>query len=279
MTQDEVDELVLAVRDGLSKGQSIHHLFATHDMPCSERSFYRYVERQDIPIKSIDLAKKVKYKKRHKAKIDIHASGFYNGHEYEDFLLLEDDERASVTEVDTVWGTRSDRKCILSLHRVDLHFQLYMLLERRDTAHVVAALDLLEKCCDGKFREFFGLLLLDRGVEFDDISGIESSMAGGVRCAAYFADPNRPDQKGACEKNHVELRKILPKGTSLANMDMATLALICSHVNSSVRKGLGDTTPMQMAMAVLPKCIFDALGLFLIPPTDVIGAPNILYRP
>ena len=280
MTKDEMDFLVERVREGLKQGQSIHHIFATEDMPCSERSFYRHVHNEDVPILPIELAKKVKYKKRKKAKSTSHKSGFYAGHEYEDYLALPEEDRAMTTEVDTVWGKKKDRKSILSLHRVDLHFQPYLLLQARATTEVITALDWLEMCLEGRFSEFFGLMLLDRGTEFDDIAGIERSCLGeGTRCAAYFTDPSRPDQKGAAEKNHVELRKLLPKGTSFENLDSYTLAEICSHVNSSVRKGCGDTSPMQLAQLVMPASLFENLGLRLIPPQDVIGAPGILYQP
>jgi IS30 family transposase len=195
-------------------------------------------------------------------------------------MALPEEDRAIVTEVDTVHGKKGDRKCILSLHRADLHFQIYILLPSCTMQSTVDALDWLEEICDGHFSELFGLLKMDRGSEFDDISGIEmSAFHGGRRCAAYFADPNRPDQKGACEKNHVELRKILPKGTSLQNMDSVTLALICSHVNSSIRKGCGNATPFQLAALCVPPGLLDKLGLQLIPPQEVIAAPNILYKP
>lgn len=280
LTEEEMGTLVDTVRTGLAKGQSIHHIFETYDMPCSERSFYRHVENQSIPIKTIDLAKKAKYKKRKRKKEVVHGTGFFAGHEYDDYLELPEEDRAIATEVDTVWGSKSDRKCILSLHRVDLHFQIYMLLESRTKDEVVRALDDLELFCDGQFSDLFGLMLLDRGVEFDDIAGMEQScMSDNRRCAVYFTDPNRPDQKGSCEKNHVELRKVLPKGTSLQNMDVPTLSSICSHVNSSIRKGCGNASPMQLAMLCMPQFLFDNLGLLLIPPQDVVGAPNILYRP
>jgi len=280
LTEDEAKTLTEAVRSGLAKGQSIHHIFESRDLPCSERSFYRYVENQDIPIKSIDLHKKVKYKKRKRKKAPARNSGFFAGHEYSDFLALPGDFRAAVTEVDTVHGKKGDRKCILSLHRVDLHFQIYVLLPSCTMSSVVEALDWLEECCDGHFSEFFGLLLMDRGSEFDDIYGIEmSAFHDGRRCAAYFADPNRPDQKGACEKNHVELRKIIPKGTSLQNLDDQTLALVCSHVNSTIRKGCGNAAPFQLASLCAPPGLLDRLALRLIPPLEVISAPCILYRP
>jgi IS30 family transposase len=280
LTEDEMRLVVDTVYAGLAKGQSIHHIFETYDLPCGERSFYRYVEDQSIPVKSIDLAKKVKYKKRKKKNTHIHGTGFYAGHEYLDFLELPEEDRTIWTEVDTVWGKRRDRKCILSLHRVDLHFQIYLLLQERTKEEVVRVLDWLEVCCDGQFQEFFGLLLLDRGGEFDDIAGIEKSCESNrTRCAAYYCDPSRPDQKGACEKNHVELRKIIPKGTSMKNMDAITLANICSHVNSTIRKGCGNVSPMQLAMLFMPQTLFDNLGLELIPPKDVISTPGILYQP
>lgn len=280
LTEEETGLLVDTVRAGLAKGQSIHHIFEASDLPCSERSFYRYVENQSIPILSIDLAKKVKYKKRKHKKEKIHGVGFFAGHEYDYYLELPEQDRAITTEVDTVWGIRGGRKCILSLHRVDLHFQIYLLLQSKTKEEVVRAFDWLELACEGRFSEFFGLVLLDRGSEFDDISGMERSCESNMkRCSVYFTDPQRSDQKGACEKNHVELRKVLPKGTSLQNMDTFTLAGICSHVNSSIRKGCGNTSPIQMAMLCLPQSLFDNLGLTPIPPDEVVSAPRILYRP
>jgi IS30 family transposase len=280
MASEEMAQLTDVVRQGLRQGQSVHHIFATNDLPCSERSFYRHVHNEDVPILPIELAKKVKYKKRRHAKSVSHKAGFYAGHEYEDYLALDDDDRAYTTEIDTVLGKKTDRKCILSLHRVDLHFQIYLLLERKTKEESVKAIDWLEECSEGRFSEFFGLCLFDRGTEFDDIAKIErSALHEGTRLAAYFTDPSRPDQKGHAEKNHVELRKLLPKGTSLNNMDSATLADICSHVNSTVRKGCGDTSPTQLAQLVFPQSLLDNLGLRLILPKDVISAPGILYDP
>jgi IS30 family transposase len=281
LTEGEMGLLIENVREGLARGQSVHHVFETYEMPCSERSFYRYVESGSVPILSIELAKKVRYKKRRKRKA-VHEGGFYAGHEYDDFMELPDEERAAVTEVDTVLGCKRDGRCILSLHRVDLHFQIYMLLGGRTKEAVVDAFDWLAVCCGGagRFGELFGLMLLDRGSEFDDIDGMERDKATlERRCACYFADPSRPDQKGACEKNHVELRKILPKGTSLEGMDAYALAEICSHVNSTVRRGCGDATPFDLAKLVFPQELFDNLGLRPIPARDVVAAPNILYVP
>ena len=287
VTAQEMGGLVETVRSGIAKGQSTHRMFEANEMPCSERSFYRHVENGSVPILAIELAKKVKYKKRKRAKKQSHESGFYKGREHGGFMELPADERACATEVDAVVGRRGGSRCILSLHRADLHFQVYLLLQAKTKEETVRALDWPEARCEDPetgescFGDLFGLMLLDRGCEFDDIEGMERSARdpSRKRCATYFADPSRPDQKGACEKNHVELRKILPKGTSLEALDAATLADICSHVNSSMRKGCGNASPFALAQPALPAYLLENPGLRPIPPKEVVGAPNIPYRP
>lgn len=47
MTGHEMQFLVSAVREGLAKGQSVRHVFASRDdLPCPDRSFYRHVEKR-----------------------------------------------------------------------------------------------------------------------------------------------------------------------------------------------------------------------------------------
>lgn len=281
LTEDEMPLLVECVREGIRKGQSIHHIFETHDLPVCERTFYRYVEEEKVPILPIELAKKVRYRKR-KRKKAVHEGGFYAGHEREDFLELPEEERAIVAEGDTALGPKRSSRCILSLHRKDLHFQVYLLLGSKTKEAVKDALNWLEACCGGPdaFAELFGVIVFDRGSEFDDIEGMGRSFKDPFRkrCAVYFADPSRPDQKGSAEKNRVELRKLLPKGTSFGKMTPYELAEICSHVNSAIRKGRGNATPFALAKMVFPQELFDNLGLREVPPQDVIGAPNILHR-
>ena len=287
MTPQEMETLVEKVRDGLSKGQSVHHIFASRELPCSERSFYRHIEAEDFPIIALELPKKVKYKKRSHPGGRVHDSTFYAGRTYDDFMRLPEQVRAHAAQGDSVIGRQGDRKRIFSLHRPDLSFQLYFLAQDGTTAPIVAALDELERACiepktgERRFEELFGVILFDRGSEFDDIEGMERSCLdpGRKRCRVFFADPGRADQKASCEKNHVELRKILPKGTSMEALTVGQLKEICSHVNSTIRKGCGNTTPFGKAKCVFPQFMLDALGLREVPPEDVIATPGVLYDP
>lgn len=129
------------------------------------------------------------------------------------------DERAIVTEVDTVLGRKASHRCILSLHRVDLRFQIHFLLGSKSKEAVKRALDWLEIRCGGpqEFRNLFGLPLCDRGTEFDDIDGTERSFSDPLqkRGHVYSADPSRPDQKGACEKTTWSCGRLRQRGPRL----------------------------------------------------------------
>ena len=97
----------------------------------------------------------------------------------------------------------------------------------------------------------FGLILEDRGTEFSDVAGIER----GGRYSAYFTDSMCAGQKGACERGHVELRKIIPEGTPIdgLRLDPWLMAGICSHTDSNLRLLIGDESPAALAEACLPR--------------------------
>ena len=88
-------------------------------------------------------------------------------------------------------------------------------------------------------------------------------------------DPVKPGQKGACEKNHVELRKILPKGTDFDALTQWDVSVACSHVNSYVRAGQG-AAPMALASLALPANLLESLGITAVPPDDVVMRPGLL---
>lgn len=278
MTGREMAFLAETVKAGLELGQPVHHIFASRgDLPCSERSFYRHVENEDIDVRKMDLRKKVKYKKRNKKKASPHEAEFYAGREYSDYVALPDERRARTVQMDCVEGAEGDEQALLTLHFVMLRFQIYILLAKKDRAHVVAALDWIEELFGGRaFKELFGLILTDRGTEFDDIAGIER----GGRCSVYYTDPQCSDQKGGCEKNHVELRKIIPKGTSIDGLgiDAWIVVGICSHANSSMRLSIGDASPMALAKAALPAPLLEGLGLALVPPDEVETRLELIGR-
>lgn len=279
MTGHEMRMLAEAVREGLAKGQSVHHIFASRDdLPCSERSFYRHVENEAIDVHKMELRKKVRYKKRRKGPARGRDDGIFEGRTRADWLALPDEARMNTVQMDCVEGAEGDSQAILTLHFLPIRFQIYVLLGRKDPGHVVAALDRLESLLGGPaaFKGVFGTILADRGAEFSDVAGMER----GGRCSVYFCDTMRADQKGACEKNHVELRKIIPKGASIdaLGLDPWLMGGICSHANSSLRLSVGDASPAALAAVALPAALLDGLGISAVPPADVETRPELIER-
>ena len=83
-------------------------------------------------------------------------------------------------------------------------------------------------------------MLTDNGSEFADEGAIAALLGerdGETRL--FYCDPRQSQQKGACEKNHVEIRKLLPKGAGIRfdRLTAADCALLMSQVNSEPRGG------------------------------------------
>lgn len=264
------------VKGLLSQGQSIQAIWLTHgsEFPVCERTFYNYVDKGVMGLANIELPKKVKYAPRKKRtggepKMDL------AGRTYADWLALPDDLKLLTVQMDCVEGLRRNSKCILSLHFARLFFQPCILLDNKDQAHVKAALDAVEAYCEGSFADVFPAMLGDRGSEFLDFAKIETGLDGSRRTRMFYCDPVKPGQKGACEKNHVELRKILPKGTDFDALTFGDVAEACSHVNSYPRPGQG-AAPLKLASLALPANLLESLGVHAIPPDDVIMTPKLL---
>lgn len=151
--------------------------------------------------------------------------------------------------MDTVIGRASDRQCVLTLYLRCCRAQVRPLLPERSSSAVAAALDMLETAV-GKdaFRRMFGLILTDNGPEFSDWGSVERSCPPGkeARCRACCCDVRQSQRKGGCERNHVELRRILPKrrGVPFDDLEAADMAVVMSQLNSEPRP----------SMAFMPRC-------------------------
>lgn len=128
-------------------------------------------------------------------------------------------------------------------------------------------LDSLQKAAPAAYARLFGLLLTDNGSEFADCEGIERSALdpSARRRSVYYCDVRQSQQKGGCECNHVEVRKILPKGrgVSLDRLTARDCAVLMSHLNSEPRPALGGMCAIDMLLAALGddgRDLLDALG-------------------
>lgn len=281
-TSEELAAMVAVVKSLMKKGQSLSRIWQTHgsEFPIGARTFYRYINLGILDICNLELPKKVKYKPRRKRKRgEAPFRPSLEGRTCEDFLKLDYDVQMSAVEMDYAVSARGSEKAILTLLFRRFCFQIMVMLPAHTAECVARALDSVEMLCGRQaFMDHFGVILTDRGSEFLGFEAIERSVDGGKRCSVYYCDPLQSGQKGRCEKNHVELRKILPKGTRFEGITNLALSAICSHVNSCTRPVLGGAAPIDIAEKILPVDLLDGLAIQKIDPDEVVMRPSLLVE-
>ncbi len=250
----------------------------------SVATLYTIIDSGILNARNMDLSEKLsrhRPKKKRKSK-DAYAvlTKEKIGHMYSDYLEYISKYDVFTVEMDCVEGKRSDNNAILTLHWKECHMQLYFMLDRHDPAHVVEMLDRIETQFDSLdlFRECFPLILTDNGEEFTEIKGMERSclVPRKKRTHVFFCEPNRSDQKGFAERNHRLLRMIIHKRKSIKDLIQSDMTLASNHINSYLRKSLGNECPYDIAARTLPEDFFGHLGLEKLPPEQIILKPSLL---
>lgn len=279
------EEAIEVIKAGLAKGQSPAHIIEANPdkVPFGMRSLYNYLAGAKADtLTKLDLPRAVRYKPRNRSadggKSPQIPRAALEGRRWSDFCALDPMDQENAVEMDTVVGRLGkDTQCVLTLFMRRIGFQFYILLPDKTASSVVEALDSLQDLCGPRFPKLFGVVLTDRGSEFADAERIEHGKDGRARLRLYYCDPNRSQQKGRAERNHEELRRILPKGKT--NFDRLTgrdMAACMSHVNSYMRGSMGWASPMDLASALFPKGLLDAYGIESIEPGEVNLAPSLV---
>lgn len=257
--------------------------FKKKDIEISKNTLYRLIDSGLLEARNINLHERVK-RRQNKRKRYNNGETYAvltldkAGHLWGDYLKYIAKHDVATVEMDCVEGKKTDKAALLTLHFKEAHMQLAIILDVQDAKNVVEALDKIEMMLGyDLFCEMFPLILTDNGHEFTDIAGMERSCTeeGKQRTMIFFCEPNRSDQKGSCERNHREMRKIIPKGTSLEPFSQQDIGKMVDHLNSYVRPSLHGKCPYDMASAIYPEDFFLLLGLEKIPADKVIMSPHL----
>ena len=286
MDRGRFELAVSLIRSDLARGLSPQQIAEARaeQVGVSKSTIYRWVEEGYGGMSNAELRRKVGYKPRRKGRAK---KATHHGQErsYQAFLELPEGERARACEMDTVCGRPTDSQCLLTLMSRACRVQLPLLMASKTKEATVEALDEVERAIGLEaFRRLFGLVLTDNGGEFEDAGGIERSRTreGESRCRVYYCDPMQSQQKGACEKNHEEIRKMLPKGLGISfdDLDEVDAWFVGSNVNSEPRPSLMGLSPLAMLRAAEPAvavALADRLGICELPYDQLdltLGAVN-----
>ena len=282
LTEEQLAAVNAVVAPLVRQGHSFEAICAAHpELGVCARTLYNYQADGILETSDVELPRKARVRPRKRRREMGRPRVDRSGREYVDFMALPDEERARAVQGDSVVGRQGNRHDVLSLHLVARRFQLYLLKDHGDPAATVHAIDRVERAMGSRerFEAAFGVLLLDRGVEFDDFGGIEDSCLepGRRRCRVFYCDPQESNQKSQCERNHEQLRRILPKRrTDMDALSEADVAACCSHVNSYPLASLGGVSPIDNLGAIVPAEALAALGVLRLEPDEVVLRPSLM---
>ncbi|MDY4920301.1 MAG: IS30 family transposase [Phascolarctobacterium sp.] len=290
LTEADIKRLDKLISPLINKGQPLIHIMAQHkeEIPVSIRTIYSYIEKGFFSIKNIDLRRKVGYKPRRKPrKKDLSGyavQAYLVGRKYSDFkeYLLEFEDDSAVVEMDTVLGTKSSRKRILTMTFRRNNLMLMFLLSDGKASSVVNIFRYLEHelgldC----FRRVFKIFLTDNGGEFKDNINLEYTKENDIRTKVYYCDPMASWQKGCAEKNHEFIRYAIPKGTSLGPFTSEDITLLMNHINSVKREIFGGKSPYELLKEEIKhgdndmQKLMEVMHMEEVPPDEIILTPKL----
>ena len=280
ISEAELAHLDSVVSPLLLKGQSIHHVAQNHadSIMCSEKTLYTYIDNNLLTARNIDLPRKVRLRPRKSKpvplKVDKACRVGRTWKDYCDHIILHPD--TPVVQIDSVEGIKGG-KVLLTVHFVNSSLMLAFLRDSNDSQSVIDIFDRLYlELRPDIFMELFPVILADNGSEFSNPSRIEFDSLGNLRTRLFYCDPSAPYQKGAAENNHEFIRRIIPKGTDLALYTQDQISLMMSHINSYLRKALGNKSPYDTFAFQYGTEPLEKFGLRRIPCDEITLSPELL---
>lgn len=270
------------LKEGISKGQSIHHIIEANKdkIRYSERSAYRLIDKAQTIVQPLDLKRKVKLKPRKHYVYKEDNRKVRKGRTYADYIaFLAENPLIHPVQIDTVESVSTGiHKCLLTIHFTSLRFMLVFVLKQKCKDEVTRVFTELKALLGSElYKKLFPVILTDRGTEFCNPDAIEVDPdTGELLTRVFFCDSYSSFQKGAIEENHELIRCIIPKGVVFDDFTQEKANLMASHVNAYYRKVI-DTNPYTLAKAFWGEALLSKLNCSFIEPTKVILKPQLIH--
>lgn len=249
-----------------------------------EKTLYTYMDSGVFrDVGNYSLPRKIRYRPRRRnerarVKVDKKCA---EGRTFADFKKhVSANPDTPVTQMDTVEGKQGiGEKVILTIYFLNCNLMLMFLLDSKAVRNVESCFRRLKATLGTeRYKTLFRLILTDNGSELSNPEPIETSPETGeflCLCPVFYCEPNRSDQKEACEVNHEMIRRV-PKGASLNHYTQEDISKLMDHINSYPRESLGNRTPYEMFVFLYGEDSADKLGLRRIYSKDVNLKPSLL---
>ena len=237
------------------------------------KTIYRQIKGNYLPIKSSDLPRCRKNKKKVK---DTDYKRNIEGHTYDDYTKYKNENDDAVEmQMDTVEGIKENNApVILTLEIVPINFLFMFKIDSQTKNEVIKKLSYFKNIIgEDIFNKIMEILLTDNGKEFyigEEVLELSPNIH------LFYCHPYSSFEKGSIENNHELIRRVIPKGVSLKPYTQIELNLLCSNINSLFRESLDGKCPFDLIQDYIPLDKINDLGLSKISPLDVCLIPELL---
>ena len=139
-------------------------------------------------------------------------------------------------EGDLIIGKRKKGWVLLTLTERMTREEIIVKIKGKNNEYVVKAINGLERRYGARFYSKFKTMTFDNGVEFMDYENMEKScIKKGKRTSIYYAHPYCSGERGTNENNNRMIRRWIPKGTIIDNIDPKFIKKIEEWLNNYPR--------------------------------------------
>lgn len=291
-SEDEIQRMNDILSPCIRKGQSVSAIMSAHESTFkgyARSTVYGWIEAGLFSAKGHDLPFAGRCRKpKPKPETKTNAKCRIGRTIAEMREWLKTQENVTPCELDTVIGSVSG-KVLFTMIFPKSGLALGFLRERKTSQTCTRVFNMLwEKAEPKLFRKLFAAILTDNGTEFSDPDMIENFrpdpehnptklVSRGIK--VWFTDPYCSSQKPHIERFHLDLRRILQKGTSFNMLSQEGVNLVFSNLNSYPRESLDGMTPYDKFIAEYGeegRKFLEALGITRIPAAQVTLHPFLL---
>lgn len=237
--------------DSICGAAEINNKFSKDEMVCS-KTLYNYIDAGLLKIKNIDLPLKTKRSaksrrlRRHKKKlgrsIDERSENINNRSEFGHW------------EIDTVIGKKNKNdEVLLTITERMTRKEIIRKICGKTAESVQNAISKLIDETEEHFSQIFKSFTCDNGSEFAEMSSIEQT----TNTKIYFSHPYASWERGTNERHNGLIRRFIPKGRSINEFSIESIARVQNWCNTLPRKILGYLTPDQVFEEQIRKILYN----------------------
>jgi IS30 family transposase len=209
----------------------------THQLFDGERvctkTLYRYIDLGMLPVKNIDLPLNVSRNTK-KKRTRQHKKILGTSIEQRP-LHIESREEFGHWEIDTVLGSNKKGAALLTLTERKTRKEHILKIDQKTVEGVKRALQELKQYYGATFSTVFKSITSDNGSGFSELScAVESR-----QIEVYYTHPYTSCERGTNERHNGPIRRFIPKGKSIDDIDPSLIRYVENWCNTLPRKYWG----------------------------------------